>query len=1504
MNTGSGRKPFNEILDQNFFQNMNQYFTEYFAKCHTSSSIPYLLGNLGFLVWLIQTIGFFLLISSDEIWKDSNVISKLVKTVSFIWQGTFMSNHDARNRLGFVIWVCIFLIVGIISARVIHFHQKKLLYQNEACLILIITGPVFNALFPIAISCLPNSILLCINGNYSLLVISNVVMLPSMLTLVVILNFYYISPRILLDSHLNQGWFSRSNTMEIVFISLQSFFSISISLMDGIYRYILITIMILLSLIMGLEPLYNTPKIIGTISDTLSSICFTSSILGVMQLMGFLSMPINCVFIFFSVPVSIIFIYFILSTKRKKRISKTLEFFDECIVNTHESAFLIHKKYQNEKTLTLCICESLEFWHPFILSLIPFESAIQKWPSSQKLYILYGRVVSCIPEHSNKLSWISNQIGKYELNSTYIEQIQVILNLRERSLTQEIAKIEKTLSIKTNSLVLKLIQFWDSVLRKDISSTWVDYLDLNERIETLKNAFEHLIYNYPVNLHICKLYYTFVQNYIIDPFLQNSLKERAEKIVNNDIMGNNETVDRALMLFPFYAGVLKEFNSSDNQSIRFQNDELDWETQDNDSLAVVAINEAISDSPIGSICLPEYSLVIMTILLFLLISFVFTNLRNTILIPHQSLCNSIHSLNKLGKDFGKLVLLISFGSIQNNIEYKDAIIESNILPSLSKNNLVHEVFVNSTLFNTNNMIAQDSFSKMTADISSFEIYFPNTTTLLNQLLFNDTAQSSSLKEIFNLEILRMTNLVQTKNFSEIDEGVTIPKMIESFENINSIIDKASTIILKNQFNQNSNYFKDFRDSAIWIILLILFLIELPYVLTAYRIGLEKSAIVNSLIGFPGEEIRNILNNLGKRMIKEEQNSIGLYKISNSLTIFGSTINKKLLYSLFIPASVLLLVSIFRIQSFLGDSNLIPESIYYLSKPQLFFKLINLYCTRIISSNFINNSNNLNYTNDLVQKSLSKVGLSLNLLKKGYKTNSPIMEEYLGNPSRVSNDMVSVIKDSFNSSKYERLLCLDYMDMIEQILISYYSLFSHDTALGENKTIGIIEGIVFSLNEVVDSIENDFLEKIMYSSNSTSSRIDNELFIVLVVLLIWQGSLSVLTLFQYLKQKKLLLKALTLYKFLPPLSISKNPQAIKTIVNGSLEINSIISFPKSNTILDKLDCIVVITTTKLDIVGFNKRFYDYFSNIESPMEKKITNLFEKSNNITEYFSKINNRILINDLKHEKEILKLFLKDTNHELQFELESLFLSDIGPIDFEYSTRPVKHVAFLMEDVTKNKVFFDKLAKEQKRLINLLKNAVPLPIITGIIEGKDSTCFQVPAISVAAIRVAIPESNCIENDIKNLNNVFDMICQNIDEENDIWKIRTFSRTITIASGLFGRNLKIERAAAELTKTIIQIMNQTSKYSEKVGQKVTLTVGMNFGGPIAAGIMNIKRPQLQVIGDVFDLTNQMKATAKPETIQITRRLYELIYCHGFEIIERGEIQVSNNRRVDVYIVKY
>lgn len=72
----------------------------------------------------------------------------------------------------------------------------------------------------------------------------------------------------------------------------------------------------------------------------------------------------------------------------------------------------------------------------------------------------------------------------------------------------------------------------------------------------------------------------------------------------------------------------------------------------------------------------------------------------------------------------------------------------------------------------------------------------------------------------------------------------------------------------------------------------------------------------------------------------------------------------------------------------------------------------------------------------------------------------------------------------------------------------------------------------------------------------------------------------------------------------------------------------------------------------------------------------------------------------------------------------------------------------------------------------------------------------------------------------------------------------------------------------------IDFVKEIKKISNPSGKPLQLRVGVNIG-KVVVGILGVEIPRLCVIGNTVNVASRLQTTADPDTIQMSRHVYEI-----------------------------
>ena len=132
-------------------------------------------------------------------------------------------------------------------------------------------------------------------------------------------------------------------------------------------------------------------------------------------------------------------------------------------------------------------------------------------------------------------------------------------------------------------------------------------------------------------------------------------------------------------------------------------------------------------------------------------------------------------------------------------------------------------------------------------------------------------------------------------------------------------------------------------------------------------------------------------------------------------------------------------------------------------------------------------------------------------------------------------------------------------------------------------------------------------------------------------------------------------------------------------------------------------------------------------------------------------------------------------------------------------------------------------------------------------------------------------------------------------------KIKCIDDCYMCAGGIFAEVNQPAVHARETVQFGLRAIECVRRIDEDLNEKLQIRVGVNTGGPLAAGVLGTAKPTFEILGPAINMAQQMEHHGVPMQVHISRATYELIYGGVFNIKERGEVEVKQGF-VNTYLV--
>jgi len=200
-----------------------------------------------------------------------------------------------------------------------------------------------------------------------------------------------------------------------------------------------------------------------------------------------------------------------------------------------------------------------------------------------------------------------------------------------------------------------------------------------------------------------------------------------------------------------------------------------------------------------------------------------------------------------------------------------------------------------------------------------------------------------------------------------------------------------------------------------------------------------------------------------------------------------------------------------------------------------------------------------------------------------------------------------------------------------------------------------------------------------------------------------------------------------------------------------------------------------------------------------------------------------------------------------------------------------------------------------------LLLNVLPAPIANRLREGEQSIADGFAEVTVAfadlvgftAMSAAMPPAEVVSL----LNGLFSRFDE-AARELGIEKIKTVGDAYMAVCGL---PEPVPDHAQRMVRMAIRMVHITREHALEHKVAMRLRVGVN-SGPVVAGVIGKSKYIYDLWGDTVNLASRMESGGVPDSIQVTRPVYEALRDH-FVFEARGPIEVKGKGSVEAWLLQ-
>jgi len=221
-----------------------------------------------------------------------------------------------------------------------------------------------------------------------------------------------------------------------------------------------------------------------------------------------------------------------------------------------------------------------------------------------------------------------------------------------------------------------------------------------------------------------------------------------------------------------------------------------------------------------------------------------------------------------------------------------------------------------------------------------------------------------------------------------------------------------------------------------------------------------------------------------------------------------------------------------------------------------------------------------------------------------------------------------------------------------------------------------------------------------------------------------------------------------------------------------------------------------------------------------------------------------------------------------------------------------------MVDELREKNVVIESKNRENEEL---LLNVLPAPIANRLRGGEQGIADGFAEVTVAfadlvgftALSSDMPPENLVTL-LNGLFTRFDLAAHELGIE----KIKTVGDAYMAVCGL---PTPVADHAERMVRMAIRMVHITREHALEHNVAMKLRVGIN-SGPVVAGVIGKSKYIYDLWGDTVNLASRMESGGVPDTVQVTRPVYEKLK-DKFSFEPRGEIEVKGKGTVEAWLLR-
>ncbi|MBN3303503.1 GCYB2 cyclase, partial [Amia calva] len=211
-------------------------------------------------------------------------------------------------------------------------------------------------------------------------------------------------------------------------------------------------------------------------------------------------------------------------------------------------------------------------------------------------------------------------------------------------------------------------------------------------------------------------------------------------------------------------------------------------------------------------------------------------------------------------------------------------------------------------------------------------------------------------------------------------------------------------------------------------------------------------------------------------------------------------------------------------------------------------------------------------------------------------------------------------------------------------------------------------------------------------------------------------------------------------------------------------------------------------------------------------------------------------------------------------------------------------------------------LEVEKKKTETLLYAMLPRHVANKLKEGKKVEAGEFKECTILFSDVVTFTNICAACEPIHIVNMLNSMYSKFDRltnVHDVYKVETIGDAYMVVGGV---PIPADNHAERVANFALGMRIASREVTNPVtGHPIQIRVGLHTG-PVLAGVVGDKMPRYCLFGDTVNTASRMESHGVPNHIHLSPTSYRALENKGFEITERGEIEVKGKGRMITYFL--